>query len=505
MRQLVFIILTVIIFQEVSAQKINWSPELSIRGKAKMKRLLKMDSSSFSAVIAQYKTFGDPDANIQEFTLPDMNFGEEYTIQANDQNLESLVELGGQVYALFINTDTENSQVIANARLASNSAAKLTSIGSIDYKRANHKGTFDFVESQDYSKLLVIEYPPYEKYNMEKFRLTMYNDSLDELWATEIKLPYLDQEFKIVGNQVDKHGNVFLLTTYNNILSKQNKNRGISIKNYTVMVYSNQKNKLKEFDIQLKDKWVNGLNMSFNNEGDIVVGGFYNDSREGANSGTIYMTIDKDSIEIKSKSLNPFSAGFTNQLVYGRQQSKKIDLEDFHFDYFVNGHDGSMYMTAEQYFVRTSSYFDQRTGVTNYTYYYHYNDIIVVKIDSDGKELWTKKIAKKQVTSNDNGDYSGYIVTPNKNGISVFYNDNLKNFENNDTEEIRTMNNPQRSMTAMVNINKNGEIIKKPLFNLEEQETIILPKIGKNLNKQQFILLTKKSRVFRFASIVLEH
>ena len=505
MRQLFFIILAVIFLQELTAQKINWSPELSIRGKAKMKRLLKLDSSSFSAVLAHYKAFGDPDAYIQDFSLPEMNFGGEQMIQTNNQNLESLVELGNQVYALFINTDTEKNQIIANARLARNSAAKLTSIGSIDYKKSNHKGTFDFVESQDYSKLLVIESPPYEKYNMEKFRLTMYNDSLKQLWTTEIKLPYLDQEFKIIGKQVDENGNVFLLTTYNNVLSKQNKNRGAMIKNYTVLVYNNRKNKLKEFDIQLKDKWVNGLNMSFKKDGNLMVGGFYNDTKEGASSGTICMTIDKDSIVIKNKSLNPFSDGFTNQFVSGRQQSKKMDLKDFHFDYFVNGHDGSMYMTAEQYFVRTSSYFDQRTGVTNYTYYYHYNDIIVVKIDSDGKELWTKKIAKKQVTSNDNGDYSGYVVVPNKNGISVIYNDNLKNFEENEAEEIRTMNNPQRSITAMVNINTNGEITKNLLFDTEEQETIILTKIGKYINNQLFILFTKKSRVFRFASVVLEH
>lgn len=504
MRQLLSIIFAAIIASASSAQTINWSPEVNVRAKGKMKRLFTTDSASFSAVIAQYKAFADPDAIVQEFNMPGVTAGSSYTVEPNEQNLEGMVVLGNRIYALFINTDTENNLLVAKGRVANDGDADVIEIGSVGYKRAKQKGSFDFVESKNHTKLLVVESPPIEKYNMERFRLTMFNDSLNKLWTKEIKLPYLDQEFNIINSKVDGHGNVFLLTTHKDILSKQNNNRRLSRKNYTVLVYSEDKNKLKEFDIRLKDKWVSGLNMSFNRDGDVMVGGFYNDTKVEGALGSFYLTIDKDSIVIKNKSLSPFGQGFIDQLVPGRQQSKNIGLEDFQFDNFVIGKDGCSYMTAEQYFVRTSSYFDQRTGVTNYTYYYHYNDIVVVKFGLDGKVLWTKKVAKKQVTMNDNGDYSGYVVVPRNDGICLLYNDHLKNFVENDEEAIRTMNNPQRSITAMVTINKNGAINKKPLFDLEEQGTIILPEIGEYINAQKFVIYTKQSRVFRFASIAFD-
>ena len=482
-------------------QNFSWSEPVNLKGKAKMRRFLSADSSGFTAVVAQYRTFGNPEAFVEEFSLPEMESVNSYTARTTTGEIETLVELGGKIYALVVTNDAQNDRILAHARLASNPASKMNTIGSINYKRVNQKGSFDFVESVDREKLLVVETPAYEKYKMEEFKFIMFDSSFTILWEKEIKLPYLDQEFKIVKNKVDENGNVFLLTAYKSLVSKQSQMRGMPIKNYTVLIYNKEQNRLKEFNIRLKDKWVSGLNMEFDRSGDLVVGGFYNVSRDNGVAGTFYLTIDKDSLTINSKSLSPFSDAFLSGFPLSKKERIENQLEDYYFDHFVIAKDGSAFFTAEQYYVRTTSYFDQRTGVTNYTYYYHYNDIIVVKMDAEAKILWTRRVPKKQVTTNDNGDYSGYAVVTHEGGLKVLFNDNPKNLEDPNALKPKPMNNPQRSRTVLVSISPRGEIQKSLLFSGEELETIIQPRIQRRVGNDALLLFTQKSRSFRFVKM----
>ena len=174
----------------------------------------------------------------------------------------------------------------------------------------------------------------------------------------------------------------------------------------------------------------------------------------------------------------------------------------FYFDHFLIAEDGSAFFTAEQYYVRTTSYFDQRTGVTNYTYYYHYNDIIVVKMDSESNILWTQRVPKKQVTTNDNGDFSGYAAIPYGGGLKILFNDNPKNLEDPNAIKPRAMNNPQRSRAVVLSIGSKGDIQKKLLFDESEQETILQPKIQRQIGDHTLLLFTEKSRAFRFLKLV---
>ena len=43
--------------------------------------------------------------------------------------------------------------------------------------------------------------------------------------------------------------------------------------------------------------------------------------------------------------------------------------------------DGSIIGTLEQYYVRVVSTLDSRTGQSNYTYYYYYNNITIINSD----------------------------------------------------------------------------------------------------------------------------
>ena len=131
------ILLFVLSIPSIVGQELSWSEEVNIRGKAKMRRFLSGDTSGFSAVVAQYKTFGDPEAIVEEFEFPEMKSVNSYTARTTEGDLETLVALGGKTYAVILRNEPSNNETQAFVRLARNPTSPLHQVGAISYIRAN--------------------------------------------------------------------------------------------------------------------------------------------------------------------------------------------------------------------------------------------------------------------------------------------------------------------------------------------------------------------------------
>jgi hypothetical protein len=100
--------------------------------------------------------------------------------------------------------------------------------------------------------------------------------------------------------------------------------------------------------------------------------------------------------------------------------------------------DGGMILTSEEYQETRESVTDVNAyGVVqpNVRNFYYYQNLLVLSISPQGSIDWHTVIRKDQVTVNDNGTYSSYImcVTPDK--ILYVYNDlSRKNWTLNVTE-----------------------------------------------------------------------
>ena len=85
--------------------------------------------------------------------------------------------------------------------------------------------------------------------------------------------------------------------------------------------------------------------------------------------------------------------------------------------------DGSVILVGEKYYIK--SYTDSK-GRTRYTY--HYEDILVTKLDADGDLVWMKKLPKRQKGSAGRGQMGYEYIHHNGNNY-FFYVDNDKNLE----------------------------------------------------------------------------
>ena len=61
--------------------------------------------------------------------------------------------------------------------------------------------------------------------------------------------------------------------------------------NYALWSYDIQKSFLKEFEVRLKKKWVNGIEMGFNANDQLILAGFFNETKNETVSGAFNLII----------------------------------------------------------------------------------------------------------------------------------------------------------------------------------------------------------------------
>src|SRR5680860_154666 len=149
---------------------------------------------------------------------------------------------------------------------------------------------------------------------------------------------------------------------------------------------------------------------------DIKVVGFYADRKDNRYNGLVYFDLDANSLNIKNKKYNPFSDQFMMDK-FGREvdaELKNLIFKDVHIT-----PENSILFSAEEYFVTKGE--DISGGGTQITDRYHYNDIVVAKLDASGEMAWARNINKAEVTQGD-ASYASYTAYANGNDMYFFIN-----------------------------------------------------------------------------------
>lgn len=364
---------------------------------------------------------------------------------------------------------------------------------------------FGFRVSQDSTKLLVYHDTPYDKKSNESFSLKVFRTDLTLLWEKRLELPYDKGSFEINDYVVDNSGDVYMVSgiTAEKNTSSQNW-KSARRKRYVLVSYSWQDNKVKEYDVNLKDKWIISLTTGVDPNNNLVIGGFYSNDQYFTVAGTFFFAIDGDSKTIRNKGLMPFSEAFLKQFMSEKRVEKGRELPDFYFDHFVLAEDGSALVVAEQYYVSERVTTDFTTGRTVVTYIYNYDDIIVVKINKDGVMEWAQKIAKEQSTSNDKGAHSSYALARAGDKLHFIFNDHPDNIElirQDPGADLRSYTNLKKSVAAIATIDIDGFTMRDVLFDSMDGGTFLKPKVYYQPNEQSIILYAVYKKHYKFGRI----
>lgn len=385
---------------------------------------------------------------------------------------------------------TENASVIPKEVL----------VDEIEAPKKNNSGSFDFIVSPNAKKVLVYHNKPYKKNNTEKFACSFLNDTLGIEFKKSFELPYKDKESFIKEYKIDDDGNIGLLAR----VTIEGEDKKSKQKFYSLLYISKSSETLKEFKLDLGIKKVSAVTFSFANNGNVIAAGFYSylGRSEQEIAGAFYLKIDNEINQIVNNNTKDFDREFLSEFISQQRIDKKRELQDFLLKSIRILPNGSTILLAEQYEENTVCYSDMRTGMLNCTYYYYYNDIIAIKFNEMGMFEWSKHIPKEQLSVNDRGTYSSFIVTDYDNQVYIIFNDHPSNLlQKGNSFNPRTMDNPKRSVTAMVVLAQNGEMAKVKLFKSADEKIYISPRLYGNLNQSELIIYGQKNSNYKFGRI----
>jgi len=511
---------------KLSKKQIVWSEDLKASKKSTLSDLLTGAKGDFFAIKHQRKGFYGLSSSFSlEHFDKNMKFLKaneiEIMFEKKELKMENLVFYGNELllFSSFSNTKLKKNflfvQTVNQNTLKLNDDLKKVAEISFEKKSRYNNGNYGFEVSRDSSKMLVYYNMPYDKKDNEKYGFHVFDINMKELWHKQVVLPYSDQLFDVQDYEVSNNSDVYLVGKLYDEKFKE------SIKDepnyaYKIIAYKDAGNVSVTSDIELKDKYIQALNIAINNNDEIIGTGFYSNSSGQGVKGVFFTRLNKETGKIEKQSYKEFGVDFIKQNLTIKEEKKvdkkikkgdNVEMYKYYLDNIVFKEDGGVVIVAEQYFVRTSTYtvYSQNGGSRTYTtYHYYYNDIIVSSISPEGDIVWTEKIAKRQRTSNDQGFYSSYALAVKDNKLYFIFNDNVKNYFDNKQGEYFNgfAGGLKSSVVTMVILDTDGNKTKEVLFNTKDQEIIIRPKVCEQLN-DELVIFGQKKKTQKYAKVKL--
>ncbi|MES2734121.1 MAG: hypothetical protein V4714_20405 [Bacteroidota bacterium] len=354
---------------------------------------------------------------------------------------------------------------------------------------------FSFNASSDSSKILIQSRLKPEIKNDSKsydiISMNVFNQNLDPVWSKEIKMPYTEKKMNNIDYSIDSEGNAYILTTvYNDNTTDIKKNRNGDA-NYHIELLRIKANTstIAITPIEVADKFINKIWLYENPNNYMICAGFYNKGKNLDNAdGIILFKVGKEgkaydvaTYEIPVSVLNQYTSKRNQRRNERNEDKDKAEFKDLDLRELIIEKDGSILLIGEQYYVteyRSASSTGMMSGRVQYIY--HYNDMLVTKIDAAGKLAWMKKLPKRQKGGVGIGGMSYQYIRGEDNHYFLFL-DNEKNTDLLPDEIPSThVDGAGGFLTAYAVNNSRGEIIKTSILNTRDVEGIVVAQFWPN-------------------------
>lgn len=211
----------------------------------------------------------------------------------------------------------------------------------------------------------------------------------------------------------------------------------------------------------------------------LVMSAFYNDDRRADDvaNGFLYASFNPATGSLIKTSYTPFSKEFMFDLTHRNSTSDKGKLYTFVIRRVILRNDGGLLITAESFIKDTREipvnvgFQPGFNGYRNSTVF-QYNDIIAFSIKPNADLDWYAVMLKKQSSEDDNGVYSSFLSVNEKDKLRFLYIDDISS----------------AGQLAQYVLTSQGKKDRTILFNQEDKEVMLLPKMGRQVSPNEAVI-----------------
>jgi hypothetical protein len=338
-------------------------------------------------------------------------------------------------------------------------------------------GRFMYYTSFDKTKVLI--------HYMRRFKLGeetrndllcifVYDPNSGEIWGDALPKPYPERTMELSDFSVDAAENAYFVSKSYETDSKKHRD-------YSMNAYRIEKGKtlVEGLRIKLEGKFTTSLTLH-DNEGLITCSGFYSDwDRRDTTDGCFVAYVaasGKISETLSWEIPDNMKPHYSELMNVDKEVLRRDDWQGFVSREVLKDADGGLTLLGEQYFkiveMRQTSE-GKPLKVTRY----HYNDLLVCKIDAAGILQWVKRLPKWQHKS-----FKSYKVIEGKEGRYFVYLDSRRNVNRGiDRRPLSLVDGDEGYLTSYY-VSNEGEVTRKLIFDSKRLKN----KDGKNVAVYKF-------------------
>lgn len=333
--------------------------------------------------------------------------------------------------------------------------------------------------SPNQKEVLTFFEPVRDRTKDEAIGFKLYSAQLELLQERDLLLPFEKDMVQIHQYTFDDAQGVYMLSGQNpekNATTYEQPQMG----RYVVFYFSFAENKLKEYDVSLKDKQVVSVAFDLRAAGELVIGGYYSNDLSTSISGTFLFELSPKAERIKTASYTPFSREFLQSFLSDRELKKQSGIPSLYLDKILIQSDSAVYLVGEQYYLTEQLINDITTGRQSVQYVYHFDDIALTRVAPSGTTDWSLRIPKQQYAYTQDKTCS-YSCFARNDSVSIIFNDVQENFsylEKNPDQYAKAWFNAKKGATTEVVVAPNKAFKRRMIVDNDKEDYTFKPGIS---------------------------
>lgn len=325
--------------------------------------------------------------------------------------------------------------------------------------------------------------------NKDVLGLWVFGPGLAEQWHRELEMPYTEEKMDFWDEGVDSQGNAYILAKVREGDGSDERKKDEDIPNYHGEIFqvSPTSTEVRITPFGVADKFISSAGLYEVPGRGMVVAGAYNAGRTLAAADGLYTARIGADGRLEQLAFHEIPIEILKQNASAREarraerKEKKGDpaeLAALTMRWMLVDPDGSITLIGEQYWIQVIYYQDSQ-GRMQTRYVYHYDDMLMARVDAAGKLAWMRRLPKSQAGAAGQGGMSFARFSSDGAQYLVFL-DNIKNLDLPPDKEPALHQDGQGGFLTAYKVTDSGDVSRISILDTRDVQDIELFQLGVN-------------------------